>query len=147
VDLILDGGSTPVGIESTVVSLAEDPPVLFRPGMISREELEELIGPIRVAPAAGAGAHSSPGMHSRHYSPQTRMLLVVGGNVPSEGRGIYLKHGERMPSAPAAYAATLYATLHSLDQQGYDWIAVENPPSTPEWTGIRDRLRRASDSL
>ena len=49
-----------------------------------------------------------------------------------------------MPMAPTAYAAALYATLHELDQRGLDWIAVELPPDTPEWTAVIDRLRRAA---
>ena len=143
VDLVLDGGSTPVGIESTVLSLAGDP-TLLRPGMISREEIESLIGSVSIAGPAGAGAHPSPGMHQRHYSPLTPLLLVRDGALPTKGLGIYLKHGESMPGNAPDYAAALYAKLHQLDQQGYDWIAVEEPPGEPEWAGIGDRLRRAA---
>ena len=50
----------------------------------------------------------------------------------------------RMPADPRGYAAVLYATLHSLDRQGFDWIAVEPPPDAPEWAGVLDRLRRAA---
>ena len=49
-----------------------------------------------------------------------------------------------MPSQAREYAATLYATLHNLDRECLDWIAVENPPDTGEWAGVRDRLKRAS---
>jgi L-threonylcarbamoyladenylate synthase len=49
-----------------------------------------------------------------------------------------------MPAQPRDYAAALYATLHRCDEQGYDWIAVEEPPDLPEWEAIRDRLRRAA---
>jgi L-threonylcarbamoyladenylate synthase len=49
-----------------------------------------------------------------------------------------------MPPGPAAYAAVLYETLHALDAEGLDWIAVEQPPPGPEWAGIRDRLARAA---
>ncbi len=145
VDLVLDGGSTPVGIESTVVSLAADPPLLLRPGMITREEIETVIGPVEVRTAASErAAHPAPGMHPRHYSPRTPLLLVRGGALPSSGRGVYLCHGESMPADPRQYAAALYATLHRCDEQGYDWIAVEEPPEGPEWAAIRDRLRRAA---
>jgi L-threonylcarbamoyladenylate synthase len=143
VDLVLDGGSTPIGIESTVLSLLPAP-VLLRPGMVSLEEIEALIGPVAVNSSMGGGAHPSPGMHARHYSPRTPLLLVNGGAVPPEGHGAYLKHGVNMPDDPHAYAAALYATLHSLDESGYDWIAVEEPPDAPVWSGIRDRLRRAA---
>ncbi len=144
VDMILDGGTTPVGIESTVLSLAAARPLLLRPGMISREEIEEVIGPVDTAATPGAGPHLSPGMHARHYSPRTHLLLVRHGEVPGQGRGAYLKPGESMPADPRGYAAALYATLHHLDEQGFDWIAVEEPPSEPAWAGIRDRLRRAA---
>ncbi|MBI5281492.1 MAG: threonylcarbamoyl-AMP synthase [Candidatus Solibacter usitatus] len=144
VDMILDGGSTPVGIESTVVSLVGQRPVLLRAGMISREEIEALIGPVEVAGSADAGAHAAPGMHARHYSPRTRLVLVRDRAVPARGRGVYLAPGGRMPAEPQGYAAALYATLHELDGQGWDWIAVEEPPEEPAWEGIRDRLRRAS---
>ncbi|HPT26479.1 MAG TPA: L-threonylcarbamoyladenylate synthase [Bryobacteraceae bacterium] len=148
VDMVLDGGSTPVGIESTVVSLAANPPVLFRPGMITREEIEALIGPVSLPNERPSQAHPSPGLHPRHYSPRTTLLLVSGGHLPAHGRGIYLSHlpggGQPMPSLAREYAAILYATLHNLDQQRLDWIAVETPPDTEEWAGVRDRLKRAS---
>lgn len=148
VDLILDGGSTPVGIESTVVSLAADPPILFRPGMVTREEIESLIGPVSLPNEPLASAHPSPGLHPRHYSPRTPLVLVSGGLRPATGRGILVSHlpgaDVLMPSLAKQYAAVLYSTLHNLDQAGLDWIAIETPPLGEEWAGIRDRLRRAS---
>jgi len=145
VDLVLDGGTTPVGIESTVISLAADRPLLLRPGMITREEIETVIGPVQASPPAAPGAaHPAPGMHARHYSPRTPLLLVRHRALPQQGRGVYLCHGETMPAQPRDYAAALYATLHRCDEQGYDWIAVEEPPDLPEWEAIRDRLRRAA---
>jgi L-threonylcarbamoyladenylate synthase len=50
----------------------------------------------------------------------------------------------QMPSDPRGYAAVLYATLHSIDEEGFDWISVEPPPDTPEWAGVLDRLQRAA---
>jgi L-threonylcarbamoyladenylate synthase len=148
VDLILDGGPTQVGIESTVLSLAGPKPLLLRPGMISSEQIEGIIGEIEMAPAQADGTHSSPGLHPRHYSPRTCLLL----HLPSSGHGAWLwltrsraaGHSVHMPSDPARYAAALYETLHRLDEQGFDWIAVEPPPDKPEWAGINDRLRRAA---
>ncbi len=154
IDMILDGGPTTVGIESTVLSLAGPAPRLLRPGMVSRSDIEEVIGPIDEGLEVSAeGAHPSPGLHRRHYSPRTQLAVVAGGAVPNCGRGAYLHHsggcpaGVRdvpMPPGPAAYAAVLYETLHALDTEGLDWIAVEQPPSGPEWAGIRDRLARAA---
>jgi L-threonylcarbamoyladenylate synthase len=150
VPLILDGGPTPVGIESTVLSLAGGIPVLLRPGMISREEIEALIGPVKVAGIVG-DAHPSPGMHARHYSPRTPLLLIpAGGGTPS-GRGALISHRtesnplDLMPTDPFAYAAALYSVLHNLDLQRFDWIAIEEVPREPAWDGIRDRLARAAE--
>ena len=144
VDLVLDGGPATVGIESTVLSLAGAEPVLLRPGVIPLPEVESLIGPVRVAQGAFAGAHASPGMHPRHYRPRTRLVLLSAGDPPPAGRGEWLRLGREMPADPAAYAAMLYAVLHRLDAQALDWIAVERPPSTPEWAGVLDRLTRAA---
>lgn len=152
-DFILDGGPSPVGIESAVLSLATDPPQLLRPGMIGRAELEAVVGP--VAPAGRIeNAHPAPGMHRKHYSPATPLVLVKEGRLPKAGRGAYVwmawparaARTIAMPSDPAGYAARLYDVLHELDREGYDWIAVERPPATPEWAAIIDRLERAAGS-
>jgi L-threonylcarbamoyladenylate synthase len=147
VDLILDGGQTDIGIESTVLSLAGPTPLLLRPGMISTEQLEELIGKIEVAKLIPDGPHPAPGMHQRHYSPRTPLML----HLPGYGRGAYLwmtrpqagAYNVEMPADAACYAAVLYDTLHRLDAQGLDWIAVEPPPEDAVWSGVNDRLRRA----
>jgi L-threonylcarbamoyladenylate synthase len=147
VDLVLDGGPTEVGIESTVLSLAGTPRLL-RPGMVSAAAIERVIGPLAEARAPSGEAHESPGMHRRHYRPATPLFL----HVPAAGRGAYLHIGHPvagaanigMPSGAGEYGARLYGTLHELDAQGFDWIAVEMPPDTPEWAAIRDRLRRAA---
>jgi L-threonylcarbamoyladenylate synthase len=97
-------------------------------------------------------AHRSPGQHKKHYSPQTRVLLVNNGRLPEQGRGAYLwieraanaAQTIRMPAQPEAYAAQLYRQLHELDQDRLDWIAVELPPETRQWAAIRDRLTRAA---
>jgi L-threonylcarbamoyladenylate synthase len=152
VALILDGGPTAVGIESTVLSLADTEALLLRPGMISRAQIEELIGPVRLAGSAGAGAHAAPGMHPRHYSPRTPLLLVECGRLPKEGRGAYLwrktpapaERSVEMPDDAQAYGAMLYAILHEMDAQNWDWIAVERPPQDGYWAAITDRLERAA---
>jgi L-threonylcarbamoyladenylate synthase len=143
VDGVLDGGPSTVGIESTVLSLAGPAPLLLRPGVIPLPEIEALIGPVRIATSAGAGAHPSPGMHARHYSPRTPLVLLASIDPEPAGRGAWLRLGREMPGEPRAYAAQLYEALHRLDAEGLDWIAVERPPDTPEWAGVLDRLRRA----
>jgi len=148
VDLILDGGPTEVGIESTVLSLVAAP-LLLRPGMVTRAEIESVIGPIEIAGQAGEGeAHPSPGMKERHYQPRTPLYL---GGRP-QGRSAYLWHtlempshlSIRMPREPSGYAASLYDILHRLDREGLESIVVEPVPPDGEWDGIRDRLRRAA---
>lgn len=164
VDMILDGGSCEVGIESSVISLAGDVPMLLRPGGVSRASLEALIGPLRAPVEASQGGHASPGLHPKHYSPRTPLYLVANGNVPDSGRGIYLHLGNpllpdlpltkkpvcdevvvcRMSSDPREYAASLYKVLHDSDAGRYDWIAVERPPADQPWEAILDRLTRAA---
>ncbi len=141
-DGVLDGGPARVGIESTVLSLA-GVPTLLRPGVIPLPELESLIGPVQIAGAA-EGAHPSPGMHERHYRPSTPLYLVGSDEALPAGRGAFLRIGIEMPADPLAYAAALYDTLHRLDAESHDWIAIERPPDTPEWAGVLDRLRRAA---
>ncbi len=141
-DYVLDGGPAQVGIESTVLSLAGTP-LLLRPGVIPLPEIEAIVGPVGIAADVAAGPHASPGMHARHYRPRTRLIL---GQPPDSGNGARLRIGREMPPDPRAYAAALYRTLHRLDAQGLDWIAVEPPPDTPEWAGVRDRLRRAASA-
>jgi L-threonylcarbamoyladenylate synthase len=121
--------------------------------MISREEIEEIVGPIEMGPGLIEGGHPSPGLHEKHYSPVTPLFLVDGTMLPARGRGAYLwltcplqaDHSQQMPPDAVSYAMILYETLHRLDDRGFDWIAVEQPPEWPEWAGVLDRLRRASD--
>ena len=157
VDYILDGGPCAVGIESTVLSLAGATPVLLRPGGISREDIEAVIGPVTRRTEAAGEAHPAPGMHPRHYSPQTKLLLVRDGEAPDKGTGAYLqlhhpperevKKVVLMSQDAADYATQLYRTLHELDTGNYDWIAVDTPEDTPEWEAVLDRLRRAAATI
>jgi L-threonylcarbamoyladenylate synthase len=140
VAMVLDGGQTTVGIESTVLSLAGSRAVLLRPGMVTKAEIEMVIGPVELLGTPAEGGHASPGLHVRHYSPKTPLVLVEAGQLPVAGRGILL----RMPDNPREYAAVFYERLHAADAQGWDWIAIQQPPRTEEWSAIRDRLERAS---
>lgn len=149
VDMILDGGPTQVGIESTVVSVAGGVAMLLRPGMVSRAQLEAVLGPIEVLGVVADGAaHPSPGMHHKHYSPRT--VLRIG--YPAEVECAYLWHTEarenvsrsfQLPADPAGYAAGLYDALHQLDGLRLPVIYVEPVPAGGCWDGIRDRLSRA----
>jgi len=140
VDMILDAGPTKVGIESTVASLRRDPPVLLRPGMISLQQLEEVTGVGWDRERDVPEIMESPGQHARHYAPRTPLHLFKSRWEPPPGRGLILE----LPQDSEACAASLYASLHDADKEGWDWIGVVEPPDRPEWAGIRDRLRRAS---
>lgn len=140
VDMILDGGATEVGIESTVVSLTRNPPTILRPGMIAQEDLEAATGARWEREIDLPHIMESPGLHPRHYAPRTRFYVLEASAARPQGRGRVIE----MPAEPRAYAARLYAELHRADAEGWDWIAVEKPPETPEWAGILDRLQRAS---
>lgn len=153
VAMILDGGATTVGIESTVLSLVGPVPVLLRPGMLTRAQIEAVIGPVSLAESPAPGeAHAAPGLHARHYSPRTPLVLVEDGRLPATGRGAYLWIAHRadaakciaMPNEPKKYAAVIYRALHEADAEGFDWIAVEQPPADQAWDAIRDRLGRAA---
>jgi L-threonylcarbamoyladenylate synthase len=111
-----------------------------------------VIGPVRLAASVGSGAHAAPGMHPRHYSPRTPLLLVKGGQLPAEGRGAYVwrkqparaERSIKMPDDAREYGAKLYAILHDVDAENWDWIAVERPPRDGDWAAIADRLERAA---
>jgi L-threonylcarbamoyladenylate synthase len=137
---VLDGGPCRVGIESTVVSLAGGKITLLRPGMIALGEIEQAATP--------SAAHPSPGMHARHYSPRTPLILSC--NPDSSGAYLWITRPAasarsiQMPNDPAAYAARLYGALHELDREDWPSITVEPPPDALEWAAVVDRLRRAA---
>jgi len=142
---VLDGGPCTVGIESTVVAIEDDKLKLLRPGMISLGEMEQ-------AAAQADAAHPSPGMHEKHYSPRTRLILVRGASELPDRTGAYVwrvalgptARAVRMPLDAVPYAAELYRVLHQLDAENWPWIAVEMPPDALDWSAIRDRLTRAA---
>jgi L-threonylcarbamoyladenylate synthase len=155
VDLVLEGGQSEVGIESTIVDLSGSGAVLLRPGRISTEELEKVLGSRVDEKTAGSPRHS--GGLERHYAPRTAARLVPSYDLdkhiarlqdkvavlafsrPDERVDYWL----RMPKDAQAYAARLYGALRELDDAGCAEILVEAPPEAPEWAAVRDRLRRA----
>jgi L-threonylcarbamoyladenylate synthase len=140
VDMILDGGPCEVGIESTIVSLLGLQPVILRPGMITRSELESAARALFCARTGPVNTSLAPGLHDKHYAPRTRVYLLDPDQTLPLGRGWILE----LPSDPGEFAALLYAELHRADEGGYDWIGIFEPPNRPEWAGILDRLQRAS---
>jgi len=148
VEIVLNGGPSHVGIESTVVSLSRTPPTVLRPGMIPVSTLEEVSGiPWDREPdlphIVSDVPQESPGMNSRHYAPRTPLIILEAGAKTPAGKGRVIQ----MPADVRTYAARLYDELHRADNEGWEWIAVLAPPDTPAWEGVRDRLRRASTPL
>jgi L-threonylcarbamoyladenylate synthase len=89
VDLILDGGPAPIGVESTIVDVARaGTPRLLRPGGVPVEELQSVVGPIEMgaAPSDEGAAQRSPGLLTKHYAPRARVLFVVGARAPARAR-------------------------------------------------------------
>jgi L-threonylcarbamoyladenylate synthase len=159
--LILDGGPSRHGIESTIVDFSSGDPVLLRPGSITSGELERVLG---TAPrSAGAGATRAPGALASHYAPRTpakllprsELLAALAGLGGSNAHISVLAHSVAQPpefegawfDAPgesARYAQQLYANLRALDAREADEIWIEAPPDGPDWVAIGDRLRRAT---
>ncbi len=168
VDLIIDGGPTTVGIESTVVDVSGERPTVLRPGMIPVSELAAALGALDIAVATdsggGAAPRPSPGMLDRHYAPRARVQLFddrtraraahaaaehaaagqIVGALLLTGLDAPVRHALTMPNDPAGYARALYHALHTLDAAGCDMVFVEAVPGTPAWAGVRDRLVRAA---
>jgi L-threonylcarbamoyladenylate synthase len=160
VDLILDGGPCPVGIESTIVDLSGAAPRLLRPGAITRAQIEAVLG--SPLPDAASDAPRASGRLEKHYAPRTPLELVPPAQLHARVNAL---RGKRIavlapplalfdrtadvvlrliaPAAADEYARRLYAFLHELDACGAERILVAWPPATPEWEAVRDRLRRA----
>lgn len=155
VDLVLEGGPSEVGIESTIIDLSGNAPVLLRPGRISREQLEQALG--RPVSDRNSSATKHPGGMERHYAPRTPARLVPTYDLDKEIARLEEKvavlafsrpdervdYWLRMPRDPGAYAQKLYGALRELDGAGCEEILVEAPPEAPEWAAVRDRLQRA----
>jgi L-threonylcarbamoyladenylate synthase len=160
VDLLLDGGPCAIGIESTVLDLSTDVPTILRPGAITREQIEQVIGSVRMI-SAHIDAHTamkSPGQQSRHYAPRAPAYWFDTSHHPTPGQNnialILLgdSHFTRgsvttLPRSPEQYARLFYAVLREIDQANPDAIHIEMPPDAPEWHAVRDRISRAARPL
>ena len=151
VAIIIDDGPCPVGVESTVVDLSGPTPRLLRPGGVTREALEQALGPL--AGADDGAAPRSPGLVGRHYAPATPLRLEAREVAADEA---LLAFGDDVPAGGAATrnlsptgdlteaAANLFAMLHELDSGGFRAIAVVPLPEHGLGAAINDRLRRAA---
>jgi L-threonylcarbamoyladenylate synthase len=159
VDLVLEGGQSDVGIESTIVDCTSEAVRILRPGRITAEQVSAVLGSPVAEHRAKAQAPRVSGSLDAHYAPATRTQLVAARELAKAiadeaGRRVALLSFADAPaavrahiragSAPHAYAHGLYAALRELDAAGCDLILVEAPPVGGEWDGINDRLRRAA---
>lgn len=172
VEMIIDGGKTRIGIESTVIDMTTRPPVLLRPGGLPVEEIEKVIGPVRRLSEELKLSKSepvrSPGMKYRHYAPRARMVIIEGDKeeVQSEIRklaekglidkkrvGILTFHRDFMVkgcimryagSRAETVARRLFDVLRGFDKDGVDLIISEPYGGKGLKSGISDRLRRAA---
>jgi len=167
IPLIVDGGQSQVGIESTVLDLVSSPPRLLRPGMIHAEALLSIMGgELLSGPAGGEAVLRSPGLLPKHYAPKAKLVLwqwrdenelaarletvkysrekihVIAYNcIPLRqefGRVSVIPHDAE------AFARALYAELHQCDEAGAELIVVEAPPQGEQWRAVADRLTRAA---
>jgi L-threonylcarbamoyladenylate synthase len=169
IDMILDAGPCPGGIESTVVDVTGSVVRVLRPGPVTVPMLEEVVGRVEVA-SQDEGVARSPGQVGKHYSPRAKLRLVDGNDLLEdaiEAKMAGLRVGSisfirddnscnqvtgenggviSLPADPEHAAPFLYDALFRLDNSGVDLILVELPPDTPEWSAIRDRLTRAAGS-
>jgi L-threonylcarbamoyladenylate synthase len=169
IPLIIDGGPSTVGIESTVLDLVSKPPRVLRPGMVSAGSLRAAIGKGVVEGGEAEGdIVRSPGRWPRHYAPNAKLVVLqwrdetdLAAQVSALGvardkihlvthRALPLreKFGRVaiLPADPEAFARALYSELHGCDEMGAQLIIVEAPPPGERWLAVADRLRRAAHS-
>jgi L-threonylcarbamoyladenylate synthase len=158
VDLILDGGPCLVGVESTILSLLEERPILLRPGGVSLEEIESIIGKVEINPIKDRP--SAPGMLPKHYAPRTPIILDwnkkdidlyedknIGLLVLQEPKNNLKFHSVEVLSTKGDLreaAANLFAAIRRLDAMKLDLIVAEPIPEIGLGRAIMDRLRRAT---
>jgi L-threonylcarbamoyladenylate synthase len=167
VDMILDGGATSVGIESTVIDMTSDPPVILRPGWVTREMLARAIGRVEMA-SSDEALRRSPGTRHRHYSPRARVLLIERGSRQQiERLCLTLLETERvglishtpveiadpnffaihLAASAADYAHSIYAALRAMDERRAGVVVVEGVSERAEGAAVMDRLRRAASEV
>ncbi len=168
IDAILDGGSAQVGVESTVIDVTLPVPVIYRPGGISREMIETIIGPVEVAQRpltdTPPDALESPGLGIRHYAPRAKVMLVHGREelvaaaaAQPRNLGIMLPDGWNCPQFDTAIkfhwgeiedveilAQRLYEGLRWLDEQKVETILCPIPRTDGVGLAIYDRLIKAA---
>ncbi|MBZ5606162.1 MAG: threonylcarbamoyl-AMP synthase [Acidobacteriia bacterium] len=153
VDLILDAGPTPMGVESTVLDLTQSPQVILRPGGVSREDLEKILGEVSLASSvsdelAAKGLHG-PGMTTKHYAPRATVELFEDARSQASRADELRRAAKRVgivdtSGNPEQLARTLFAQLRELDAQEAEVILCVLPPPEGVGLAVRDRLLRAA---
>ena len=168
IDAIIDGGDCEVGVESTVITLAEDVPTLLRPGGVTLEQLRAEIGEVKVHPAVlkslGKGMKaSSPGMKYKHYSPKAEVILLKGSEqgfceyikANSDDKTAVLCYEEEKDSFKnhivlgkrddeAAHAHRLFTCLREADEDGYTRVYAHCPREEGIGLAVYNRILRAA---
>jgi L-threonylcarbamoyladenylate synthase len=161
VRLVLDGGDSKIGLESTIVACLDGSTRLLRPGSISLSQLRQVAGEVLAEPQAEAPR--VPGSHSAHYAPITPLAIVTSDEIEQQldalsGPGSRIAVLAQRPplrthqfvtwinggARPEAYAHDLYAHLRALDRSGCVRILVQAVPDSERWDAVRDRLTRAA---
>lgn len=145
-DVILDGGPSPVGVESTIVDCTVDPPQLLRPGGIPREEFERLLD---LSLADASGPSRAAGMLASHYAPGAAVELVDDEGAAERAAEAHRVAGRRAVVIAGtgdlvADARDLYARLRAADDEGAEVIVAVLPPPVGLGHAIRDRLTKAA---
>jgi len=152
-DLLLDGGPTPLGVESTVVDLTGDRPVLLRPGGVTLEDLRLVLGEVEHTERVATEEHldaAAPGMFLRHYAPTTPLVLVEGDAASVEQLRLALvadgaaAHVVELPEDDAAAARGLYSSLRAADGLGVDLLLTRVVDPAGLGRAVNDRLFRAA---
>lgn len=145
-DVVLDGGPTPVGVESTIVDCTTDPPQLLRPGAIAAEDVERILGRALDTPQGPARA---AGMLGTHYAPRAAVVLVDDARSAEDRAAALAADGRRVSVLDLSddlvrYAHELYARLRQADDDGDDVIVAVLPEPRALGHAIRDRLQKAA---
>lgn len=142
---IINGDDVEVGIESTVIDLTQKIPTILRPGKITKEEIEKIIGKVKTKVKSGKTA-KSPGMKYKHYSPNAKVILA-NKNKFKELKKKYFdkKIGEiKVTSTIENYAKIIFSEFRRMDKEGIELILVEAVPEEGIGVGIMNRLKKAA---
>lgn len=157
IPLILDGGATAIGLESTVLDMTSQPPVILRPGRISQEQIEEVIGKVRLSSEIQGDAPKAPGMKYIHYAPEAPVYLIENDrsliekaikHIQTGGKKVAVLSEEEFVSADFHFPLTdesLYASLRKSDLLKADMILAAVSADSEKGDAMMNRLEKAAD--